>query len=738
MTAPRAAASVPLLATALALAGAAGAGAQDVEPIRGFPTSLLDERIRLEERLRAVPSRDSIRERMRLLSAEPHEAGTPRSRRVARRILERFRAVGLDAEIERFEALMPRPVKRTLTLVEPEWYAARLEEPPVKGDPDSDDARQLPTYNAYAADGDVTAELVYVNYGIPEDYAVLDSLGVDVEGKIVVARYGRSWRGIKPKIAAERGAVGCILFSDPADDGFHRNDVYPEGPMRPWDGVQRGSVMDMPTYPGDPLTPGWGSVEGARKLPLDEARTLVSIPVLPVSYGDALPLLRPMEGPVAPEGWRGGLPITYHVGPGPAKARLALEFEWETRALYDVVARIEGERSPDQWLVYGNHHDAWVHGANDPIAGMAALEETARALGALLETGWRPDRTLVLAAWDGEEWGLLGSTEWAEHHAGELREKGVAYLGSDTNSDGWLRVAGSHSLERFIEEVARDIPDPHTGGTVLEAWLQNRRDRSGDGDAGCPCEEGEEDDADVRFEIGALGSGSDYTAYLDHIGMATFNASYGGRGDYAVYHSLYDTFDYYTRFLDGDFDYGVVEAQTMATALVRLADAPVLPFEFGRVVRTYRGYAEEIEEAAAAREGFEGLDLGAVFGALDRLEGASERLDDALVTYRGLPAGAVDERREALSEVSRELFLTERELTSEEGLRGREWFRHLIYAPGYYTGYGVKTMAGVREAVEDVPSAEVARREAARVAEALDAYAARVDRAASLLEEAVR
>ncbi|HET7321247.1 MAG TPA: M28 family peptidase, partial [Longimicrobiaceae bacterium] len=442
----------PVTAALALVLGASPLLAQQA-PIRGFPADALAEQAQREARARAIPNADTLRQQMLLLSERPHEAGTERSRAVAEAILARFRSYGLPAEIERFEALMPRPVSRTLELVGPERYTAVLKEPALPEDKDSDDANQLPTYNAYSADGDVTAELVYVNYGIPEDYEVLDSLGISVKGKIVIARYGHSWRGIKPKVAAEHGAVGCLIYSDPEDDGYYVDDVYPKGPMRPWQGVQRGSVMDMPTYPGDPLSPGWASEEGSRRLSMDEAKTLEPIPVLPISYGDALPLLRNLTGPVAPEDWRGALPITYHVGPGAAKVHLAVKFDWETRPLYDVIATIPGATMPDEWVVYGNHHDAWVNGAEDPIAGQVALDEAARALGTLMKSGWRPARTIVLAAWDGEEWGLLGSTEWAEKHADELKQKGVVYFNSDTNSRGWLGAAGSHSLEEFVREV---------------------------------------------------------------------------------------------------------------------------------------------------------------------------------------------------------------------------------------------------------------------------------------------
>ncbi len=698
-------------------------------PIRGFPRSLVADQVRREQTARLVPHPDTLRAQLRALSAEPHEAGTERSRHVAEQILARFRGMGLDARIEQFDALMPRPVARTLEMTAPERYTAQLQEPTLPQDPTtSQTATQLPTFNAYSPDGDVTAELVYVNYGVPEDYRVLDSLGISVRGKIVIARYGRSWRGIKPKVAAEHGAVGCLIYSDPRDDGYWVGDVYPTGPMRPWQGVQRGSVMDMPTYPGDPLSPGWGSVPGGRRLPMTEVKTLEPIPVLPISYGDAQPLLKNLGGPVAPEGWRGALPFTYHIGAGPATVHLAVKFDWQRRPLYDVIATIRGASAPDQWVVFGNHHDAWVNGADDPLSGQVALGETARALAALMKTGWRPARTIVLAAWDGEEWGLLGSTEWAEAHADELRAKAVAYYNSDTNEKGWIGVAGSHVLERFFTELARDVPQPGAAGgtSVLDAWRDHqRRERQRD------------TTADTAFTIGALGSGSDYTAFLDHLGLPTANLAYGGAGQSGIYHSIYDTWTFYERFLDSSYTYETLEAQTMATALLRTADAPVLPFEFGAAARTWRRYADEIGKLAAKNDTTKGLDLTVVRAALARVDTAAIAYEAAIAKLDGLTAAQITARRATLAAVNVQLARTEQVLADSGGLPRRPWFRHLLYAPGFYTGYGVKTMPGIREAVEQRRPAE-AQAEAARVAAALDRYAVAVGRAAAALEAALR
>ncbi len=702
------------------------AAQQSITSIRGFPSSQLAEQARREAIARAVPSRDTLRALVRAMSAVPHEAGTDRSRHVAELLLARFKAMGFDARIEQFEAWMPRPVSRTIELVAPERYTAGLREPVLAQDPTTGQTTdQLPTYNAYSADGDVTAELVYVNYGRPEDYRVLDSLGISVRGKIAIARYGQSWRGIKPKVAAEHGAIGCIIYSDPKEDGYFVGDVYPSGSMRPGTGVQRGSVMDMPVYPGDPLSPGWGSVAGGRRLAPSEAVTLLKIPVLPIGYDDALPLLRAMNGPVAPESWRGALPITYHIGPGASTVHLAVRFDWQSRPLYNVIATVRGARFPDQWVIYGNHHDAWVNGAEDPVSGQAALGETARAVATLLKTGWRPARTLVFAAWDGEEWGLLGSTEWAEAHADELRAKAVVYYNSDTNGAGWIDASGSHSLEEFIIEVARDITDPKTGQSALAAALAHARSERSPKDT----------TSDTLFTLDALGSGSDYTAFLDHVGLAAVNVSYGGAAQTGIYHSIYDSYTFYERFIDTSYVYGVTEAQTMATAVLRMADAPVLPFEFRAPARTYRKYADQLGKLAADNDTTKALDLSAVRAALDRLDSAAAAWDRASAAVAG--ATTLDRRGPALTAVNRLLASVEQTLTDTVGLPRRPWFRHQVYAPGAYTGYGVKTMPGIREALE-ARHLDEAQAQAARVAAALTRYADQVQRAAAALETALR
>jgi len=737
------------------------AAGPDPEPrLAGYSAEASHAEIEWERKLRAIPDPDTLRETMRRLSARPHHVGSAYDRDNAEWILARFRAWGWDASIETFDVLFPTPKERVLELVAPVRYAAKLVEPAVSGDPTSGQkAEQLPSYNAYSADGDVTAPLVYVDYGVPSDYEQLDRLGVSVKGAIVIARYGQSWRGIKPKVAAEHGAVGCIIYSDPRDDGYTAGDVFPGGPFRPADGVQRGSVVDMPSYPGDPLTPGKGATPGTPRLSLSEATTLTRIPVLPISYRDAQPLLAALTGPVAPEGWRGGLPITYHVGPGAAQVHLRLKFNWATRTLYDVIAILRGAAAPDEWIVRGNHHDAWVNGAEDPISGQAALLEEARALGELTRQGWKPRRTIVYAAWDGEEPGLLGSTEWAEAHAEELQRKAVAYLNTDSNGRGYLSLGGSHSLERFMNDVARDITDPETG---LSAW---KRAQLATIRFGTPEQRASARQSVLRLD--PLGSGSDWSAFLQHLGVASLSLGYGGEDDGGIYHSIYDDFYWFTHFSDTSFVYGKALAQTVGTAVMRLTDAELLPFDFTGLADNIGTYSDEVQKLLSDRrtevvernrqldEGvFAGtldprrptlapprepeppfLNFAPLMNAMDSLRRSAARYDSA-ATRAGEGDGS-GYLRAAGAGLNARLLESERRLTQPEGLPNRPWYRHLIYAPGFYTGYGVKTLPGVREAIEQ-KEWRLAETEIDRLAGVLQEEAALISQAAAELDRAVR
>jgi N-acetylated-alpha-linked acidic dipeptidase len=691
---------------------------------------------------------------MERLSARPHHVGSPYGKVNAEWMRDQFTSYGWDAKIEEYRVLFPTPKERRIELVEPTRFVARLEEPVVPNDPySSQRSEQLPTYNSYSGEGDVTAPLVYVNYGVPADYEELDRRGISVQGAIVIARYGGSWRGIKPKLAAEKGAVGCIIYSDPRDDGYAQGDVYPVGPWRPSFGVQRGSVLDLPVAPGDPLTVGTGATPDAPRIERSAATTIMKIPVLPISYADAQPLLAAIGGPVVPEAWRGALPITYKMGPGPAKVRMKAEFNWTLAPAYNVVATLRGSDFPDEWIVRGNHHDGWVNGAEDPIAGMIAELEEARALGELVKQGWRPRRTIVYTAWDAEEPALLGSTEWAEHHATELRQKAVMYLNTDGNGRGYLGAGGSHSLERLLNQVARSVDDPESGGSV---W---RRSQAARIRYGSPVQRREaRERGDLRID--ALGSGSDFTPFLQHLGIATLNVGFGGSDGGGIYHSIYDTFSWFTRFSDTSFVYGRALAQVAGTLVMRMANADLLPHEFGALAETARGYVTELkslreEVAGRIAETNRQLEDGVFAATADpkrperlpareslaphlnfaAMDNAIESLTRAAGRYERAQSAALGRGidRPTAAAVNGMLKDVERTLTSDQGLPRRPWYRHLLYAPGYYTGYGVKTMPAAREAIEQKQWVE-AEREMARISSALEAAAAQINRIAERLE----
>jgi N-acetylated-alpha-linked acidic dipeptidase len=704
---------------------------------------------------RGLTEAANIGEYMRLLSARPHHLGSPYGKQNAEWILARFKEWGWDARIETYEVLFPTPNERVLELVAPTKFKASLEEPGIAVDPTSSQkSEQLPPFNAYSVDGDVTGPLVYVNYGRPQDYDDLERLGISVKGAIVIARYGQSWRGIKPKVAAEHGAIGCLIYSDPRDDGFFVDGVFPDGPMRNKDGVQRGSVMDMPTYPGDPLTPGVGATASAKRLDVKEVTTLTKIPVLPISYGDAQPLLAALTGPLAPFAWRGGLPMTYHVGPGAGRVHLKLTFDWSLKTAYDVIARLQGATYPNEWIVRGNHHDAWVNGAQDPVSGVSAELEEARALSELVKKGWRPKRTIVYAAWDGEEQGLLGSTEWVEDHQQELREKAALYINTDGNGRGFLNVGGSHALEPLVNAVARDVEDPQT---KLSVW---KRVQARQIQTGTPATRTEaRSRADLRIE--ALGSGSDYSAFLQHAGVPTLNLGFGGQdASDGIYHSIYDDYYHFTKFLDTDFAYGRALAQTVGSIVIRMADADVLPFQFTSLADTAQTYVRELqallkEQQDSVRERNRQIEEGVFQAVADPrrplkppvaedvppainfapLENAANALTRAADRYKkALDAAKGKLSADTIAVVNARLIQSERQLIDAEGLPRRPWYRHLLYAPGFYTGYAVKTMPGVREGIEQKAYAE-AEREATRVAKALERETALIDAAAVDLEK---
>jgi N-acetylated-alpha-linked acidic dipeptidase len=714
--------------------------------ILGFSSGNVSKQFDLENRFDAALKADNLSAWMKRLSARPHHLGSAYNKENADFIAAQFKSWGYDTKLEEYQVLFPTPKTRIVEMTAPEKFSLKLREPELKEDATSGQvAEQLPSYNAYSIDGDVTAPLVYVNYGIPADYEELARRGIDVKGKIVIARYGGSWRGIKPKVAAEHGAVGCLIYSDPRNDGYYQGDVYPKGAYRMEHGVQRGSVMDMPLFPGDPLTKGVGATKDAKRIDWKSAPTLTKIPVLPISYSDALPLLRNLDGAVVPESWRGALPVTYHFGGKTPTVRLKLEFNWDIRPIYNVIARMPGAERPDQWIIRGNHRDAWVNGADDPISGLVALMEEARSISELAKSGWRPKRTIVYAAWDAEEQGLIGSTEWAEQHADELRQKAVVYINTDSNGRGFLGMGGSHTLEKFINEVGKTIVDPQTKLTVWERTRANQIVN------GAPATRREAmDRADLR--IFPLGSGSDYTPFLQHLGIASLNIGFGGEDGGGSYHSIYDSYDHYTRFGDPGFAYGVALAKVCGHATLRLANADTVPFEFSNFSDTVSRYITEVTQLAdSMRDETRVYNQAISSGMLKAVQDPTEtfivpaqrepvpflnfaplqngiaRLNESVRNYQAAAKG----KNVSSAALDAALYRTERAMTRQHGLPRRDWFRHQIYAPGFYTGYGVKTLPGIREAIEQRDWKE-AEEQILGVAEVLNGLAAEIDKASAM------
>jgi N-acetylated-alpha-linked acidic dipeptidase len=726
-------------------------GALAQKNISGFTSEGASKQSELESKFDAQLKAENLDAWMKRLAARPHHLGSPYGKQNAEFMRDLFKSWGYDASIETYKVLFPTPKTRLLELLTPTRFVAKLSEPALKEDGTSGQtAEQLPVYNCWSPDGDVTGELVFVNFGVPDDYEQLERLGIDVKGKIVIAKYGGSWRGIKPKVAQEHGAIGCIIYSDPEEDGYFQGDVYPKGPYKNKFGAQRGSVQDMPIYPGDPLTPNVGATENAPRIKREEATNLLKIPVIPISYSDAQPLLESLGGPVAPVSWRGALPLTYHVGPSTAKAHLKLQFDWKMVDCHNVIARMVGSEFPDQWVIRGNHHDAWVNGANDPLSGMVAEMEEARVIGELAKTGWRPKRTIIFCAWDGEEPSLIGSTEWAEHHAAELQQKTVAYINSDGNGRGFVGISGSHTLETMMNEVARDVTDPQYGISVLE----RRKSASAAGAANAKAKK--EIITRKGIAIGALGSGSDYSPFIQHLGIPALNIGFGGESGGGEYHSIYDSYDHYVRFKDPGYAYGVALAKVVGRTTLRLANAPTLPFNFKDFHKTVNGYLTEVialldnlRESTevenmminekryvqasdptkkyfppSAKEPVPYLNFSPIQNAISELEKSATKLTDKLAAN---PTSA------NIAKINEIIYQAEQKLLAENGLPRRSWYKHTIYAPGFYTGYGVKTLPGVREAIEQRQWTE-AQEQIEIVAKTLIHYTSKIDEAFKLLE----
>ena len=709
---------------------------------------------------------NDLRDWLKVLASEPNHVGSPHDKLNAEWILAKFKSFGWDAHIETFDVLYPTPVSESLELLGPKPFKATLQEKPIPGDSSATAKdKALPAYLAFQGDGDVTAPLVYVNYGMKDDYDQLEKLGVSVKGKIVIARYGSGWRGLKPKLAYEHGAVGCIIYSDPHDDGYSVEASYPNGPMRPPQGIQRGSVEDSAFYEGDPLTPGIGATKDAKRIAMSDAPVILKIPALPISYADARPFLESLGGRAVPGSWRGALPITYRVGPSTAMVHLAVKSDWSLKPIYDVIATMKGSAYPDQWVVRGNHHDGWVFGATDPLSGQVALLSEAKAIGELAASGWRPKRTIVYASWDAEEPGLFGSTEWAETHAEELKKKTVLYINSDSNARGILSTEGSQDFEHLLDGVAADMTDPETGVTVGQRYRAGVRtdalETTRDKDHAKAIAKIAADPA-RDLPIDAIGSGSDYATFVHHLGIPVLSIEYGGEGTAGgVYHSRYDTFEHHSRFVDPGFVYDVLLAKTIGRVVLRVADADLPVQRAGDFADRVSLYLTEVKKLATDRReeaelqagllrdhvfalaadptkssgtptallAVPSFDFSAMETAVTRLKASAKAYDDALAKSG---AGLSPDRLAHLQALMQDIDQT---LAPDVGLPGRPWFKNLISAPGTLTGYGAKSLPAIREGIKQQRWPEVTSY-IKITADALNADSDRLDHAAAVLNGA--
>lgn len=676
----------------------------------GFSAARASEQRRWEEVFRAVPDQKSAREHLRQLTLEPHIAGTREDYATALYVRDLWRSYGLSADLKEYEVWLNYPKSQSvLELITKGRERLSVREAVVTVDPTSANSKITPLFNGYSATGDITAPLVYANYGLPGDYEDLKKAGVDVKGKIVLVRYGNSFRGVKAKVAEDNGAIGCIIYSDPADDGYMQGDVYPKGPWRPVASGQRGSVQYLFDYPGDPLTPGRPAIPGEPRLKPEEVTDLPRIPVQPIAYDVAQKILSQLKGPVRPGGFQGGLPFAYHVGGGnEVQVHLKTDMDYKLRTIWDVVARLEGDEEKDRWVVLGNHRDAWVFGAVDPNSGSSAMMEVARGFGELLKQGWKPRRTIILCSWDAEEYGLIGSVEWAEEFAAELREKAVAYLNLDAAVSGPNFGASSvPSLWKLLRAATRDVKDPKTKKSVYQQWQDRAHENRPEGAANTR-----------EARIGALGSGSDYTPFLQHLGIPSTDMGFGG--DYGVYHSAYDSFYWMDHFGDPGFHYHVAAAQLWGTLALRLANADGLSFDYTDYATQIREFFKEAIELARTRKLAASLDDKAMSEAIDDFAKEAARIE------RERQEAVRDSDGDRLRKINDALIQAERQFTDDRGLRGREWYKHQIYAPGFYTGYAAQPLTDFRQALED--------RNAANAKESLERIVEAIKRATKTLK----
>jgi N-acetylated-alpha-linked acidic dipeptidase len=702
--------SVVLLSFLMSSAAGAPESSTAAQSIFGFRDSAPETAT--EARFLAVPDPKLAEEHLRTLTKSPHMAGTPEDKATADYVAQKFRDAGLDTEIVEYKVWINYPSEISVDLTAPagvEMHGPTREH--VDGDPYEDDPRVVMPFNSMSPSGDVEADVVYANYGTPEDFEKLEKLKIDVRGKIVLVRYGQNFRGVKAFVAQEHGAAGVIIYSDPFDDGWRRGDKYPDGPWRPDTGVQRGSIGYMFEFPGDPTTPGFASLpslpESKRTAP-EQSAQMPKIPVTPLSYHDASPILQHVGGPDSPREWQGALPFTYHVGPGPARVKMHLKQDYQFRTLWDVIGRVRGSELPDEWVVAGNHRDAWVYGAVDPNSGTAAMLETVHGIGALLKSGWKPKRSLVFGSWDGEEEGLIGSTEWAEQHESDLANA-PAYFNMDVAVSGPKFGASSvPSLKQFLRDIAKAVPSPK-GGTVYAAW--EKADQPG-----ASTQSPAEAIGDTRrlpaanvkgdVPVGDLGSGSDYSAFQQHLGVPSTDIS--STGPYGVYHSVFDNFAWFKRFGDPEFVYEQQMARVFGLEALRMADADVLPYDYEEYGKEIAAYLDTAKKRAESKFGERKLDMNGVTAAAKHFQDVGAKI---LSKQKSSPRDP--------ARLNQALRNAERALLVPEGLPHRPWFRHAIYAPGEYTGYAAVVIPGVNEAL-DKGDAERARQQLAVLAAALE------------------
>ena len=688
----------------------------------GFAAPTLEAQARAEKVFLDTVTPERARRWLAALTEEPHVAGTPAEKKVADYVFARFKEFGLPAEMVRYDVLINHPTQVSLELTAPVVEKLKLREDPYDVDKDSSIEGMFPAFHGYGASGRAEGQVVYVNYGSPADFARLAGMGISVEGKIALVRYGGAFRGLKVKESQDRGAVGVLIYSDPRDDGYMAGDTYPDGPMRPPSAIQRGSVLFLSHVPGDPTTPGWPSTSGAKRVPRAEMTNVPKIPSLPIAYAEAEKILRRLGGPRVPDDWQGGLPFAYHVGPGAARVAMDVQMDEGLKPIYNVIATIKGSVEPDKLVILGNHRDAWTHGAVDPNSGTAAELETARALGAAIKSGWTPKRTIILASWDAEEYGLVGSTEWAEEHAADLQKNAVAYLNLDVAVTGPdLGMSGSPSLLALAQQAARDVAEPKRGGSVGAAWEARQRSTWAQQ---TPVELVAKEDAKFFARLAPLGSGSDYTAFLDHLGVPSFD--FGFSGTYGVYHSVYDNFRWMEKYGDPEFLYHAAAARLWGLMAMRLANADVVPLRFSTYARdlqvdldnlrrdVIRRARTQADTASGAKPAIT-PDFTDVLAALQELRAAGEAADRAADAATSGDATARRRVNDSATQVER-VFL------DAKGLPNRPWFRHLLIAPGLTTGYAPWPFPALQQAVEERDAAMFAA-EAKRIADVIRAAA---------------